>query len=100
MENDNVVNNSTDIGNLTNEYNVNITKTIGYDDAISQGDTFNDIVSTHVKNRSVLYIKDNIATSNSMFSFKIVEPTDVFNILRKVNAKKKKLALKIFRQNL
>ena len=37
-----------------NEYHVNITKTIGYDDAISQGDTFDGIVSTHANNYSVL----------------------------------------------
>jgi len=49
-----------------NEYYVNITKTIGYYDSTSQGDTFDDIVSTYVNNLSVLYIKDNIATNNSM----------------------------------
>ena len=63
MENDNAVNNSTDVSSLMNEYYVNITKTIGYDDSISQDDTFDDIVSTHVNNCSVLYIKDDIATS-------------------------------------
>ena len=73
MENDNAVNNSTDVSSLMNEYYVNITKTIGYDDPISQGDTFDGIVSTHVNNRRVLYIKDNIVTSKSMFCFKIVD---------------------------
>ena len=66
MENDNIVNNSTDVSNLMNEYNVNIIKTIGYDDSISQDDTFDDIVNTRVNNCSVLYIKDNIATRNSV----------------------------------
>jgi len=66
MENYNIVNNSTDFSNLMNEYYVNITKTIGYDDSISQGNTFDDIVSTHVNNYSVLYIKDNIAARNSI----------------------------------
>jgi hypothetical protein len=54
MENDNVVNNSTVVSNLMNDYYVNITKTIGYDDSVCQGDTFDDIVSTHADNRSVL----------------------------------------------
>ena len=87
IENDNVLNNSTDVSNLMIEYYVNNIKMIGYDDSIFQSDTFDDIVSTHVNNRSVLYIKDNIAASNSMFCFKIVEPTHVFNILRKFNTK-------------
>ena len=80
VENDIVVNSSTNVSNLISVYYVNITKTIGYDDSIYQGDTFHGIVSTHVNNRSVLYNKDNIATSNSMFCFKMFEPTHVFNI--------------------
>ena len=74
-ENDIVVNNSTDVSNLMNEYYVNITETIGYDDSIVRSDIFDDIVSTHVNDRSVLYIKDNIAPNKSMFCF--VEPTHV-----------------------
>jgi len=42
---------ATDGSNLMNEYYVSITKTTKFDYSISQGYTFDDIVSTHVNNR-------------------------------------------------
>ena len=69
-ENDNVINKQEDVSNLINDYYVNVTKTIGYEDSICPGNTFDDIDSSHTNNNSVLYIKDNIATDGSKFRFK------------------------------
>ena len=87
-ENDNVINKQEDVSNLINDYYVNVTKTIGYEDSICLGNTFGDIVSSHTNNNSVLYIKDNIATGGSKFRFKNVETAYMFDILKKINTKK------------
>ena len=45
LENDNIVNNPTKVGNILNEYYINVTKKdIGPYDAIKDQDTFEDIV--------------------------------------------------------
>jgi len=84
-----------DNDNFINEYHVNITKTIGYNDSISQDDTFDDITNTHINNSSMLYIKDNIATSKS----KLLNLHMCLASCERLKLKTQ-LVLTIFRQNL
>ena len=88
VENDVIITNTLDVSTAINDYYVNITQTIGYDDYISENDCFNDIISAHVNNNSVLYIKDKIASSKPTFEFTHVVPEYIFDVLSKLNARK------------
>jgi hypothetical protein len=61
MENGDILNDPVDVSSIMNNYYVNITKTIGCEDAISSNETFVDIVNNHSSHPSVCRIKESIA---------------------------------------
>jgi hypothetical protein len=53
-EGDSIINDPMDVSNILNEYYVNFTRSIGCEDAISDGESFDDIVNKHISNDSIL----------------------------------------------
>ncbi len=67
---------------------MNVTRLIGCDSCISDHESFDEIISKHNSNESVLYIQNIISCHNSSFSFQTVTIEQVYDKLRSLNAKK------------
>ena len=81
-----IVNDSTKVGNILNEYYINVTKDIGPYDAIKDQDTYEDIVEPHKTNKSVMFIRDNIV--NEGFAFKPISDDVILKLLKNVKSNK------------
>ena len=55
-EDDSIINDPLNVSNILNEYFVNITRSIGCEDAIYEGKSFDDILNKHLSNDSIIYI--------------------------------------------
>ena len=60
MENNVMENDPGNVSNITNEYYVNITRSIGNDESISTHDQFDDIIQIHARDASVLRKEQSI----------------------------------------
>jgi len=76
------------VSNILNDYFVNITRSIGGEDDISEGESFDDMVNKDYSNDSMFYFKNNISQHNASFCFQTVTVDFMYDKLRGLNAKK------------
>ena len=88
LENDCIVNDPIEVGNILNDYYINVTKDIGPNDAVNDRNTLKDIIEPHMSNKSVMFIKDHFSKDNFSFSFKPVTPEIVLKLLQNVQPNK------------
>ena len=86
-ENGSIINDPVSIGNVLNQYYVNITKEIGQQDAIGECETIQTVLNKHSAHESVMRIKNSIANQTS-FSFTLVDENEVCKKLKTLNGKK------------
>ena len=86
-EDDDIINNQTDVCNMLNHYFINATVDIGNNDVISDSDTLEDIIETYEEPESVQYINQQVE-SQSRFSFKIINEDIVLEKIKNLNIKK------------
>ena len=87
FENGKVITKPQQVGNVLNDYYVNVTKSIGMPDEVNEGDEFSDITNSHHSDESIIFIRDKLQTS-SKFSFHLVSTDDVCKKLRTLNPRK------------
>ena len=87
IENGNIINNPREVGNVLNEYYVNVTRNIGQPNEINAGETISDIVNSHKADECVINISDQIGATTD-FSFREVLERDVCKKLKNLNPKK------------
>lgn len=86
IENNVIVNNSKEVGDIFNVFYKNVTKHIGEDDTIDVDESIQDIIKCHESHKSVKFIKTKAVNGN--FSFNIVKRDDVSKKLKNLNSKK------------
>lgn len=87
IENGDVINDPVIVGNVFNQFYIDITKDIGEPDGIHMSDDINHIINKHVNHESVEYIKHHICQDQT-FHFQPVSESDVSKKLKALNAKK------------
>ena len=90
LNNDDIVNNRSDVCNIFNEYFINVTSDIGSDDRINYNDNTMSCAATHDKHSSIECIKSMDSRYSTEFNFHNVNVSAVKSHLYKLNVKKAK----------
>ena len=88
LNNDDIVNNRSDVCNIFNEYFINVTSDIGSDDRLNYNDNTMSCAATHDNHSSIECIKSMDSSYSTEFSFHNVNVSAVKSHLYKLNVKK------------